>query len=642
VKFVCDKCKTRYSIGEDRVRGKILKIRCKNCANVITVREGMDADGENRTGRSTMAVPLVGANVSGPVAAPSSLHEEWYVSIDGVQTGPLTLLDAQRWITSKPLDAELHCWNEGFDDWLPVDKVSHFRNLRQRPRERAKTTPPPLPEKPLFAATMAAIEKEASGPSRTPSVPAIPSVARMAASGPNAARPQVPVAARPQIPTATKPSSPALPTPGSQPLRTPSSPALAKQSSPSLPKAKSPTPARGSATGSPRVVPSPAASASSKLLATGGAASSATAAALADAFQADDAHDALTAVNAQPFEDEPRSEPAAARPRNMFDLGPASSPEVAVPSASPPVEPRSVKQMLDDDDDEDDGFAIGEVSRVVNLADLAPRAKPKAAGTGSTAAVARVGTATAGVARISSTALGGLTGTQPRLSPAELGMNVDPSLVSTTAGGMPSANESIVAASFAQKHRRGLVALIAFSALLVAGVIGVVAWVVSKNSDVIGGGFGGMKQIDTSRPEDIVRRQLEKPPEAGSGSAHVTQKTPTKVPVRNSTTTSNPIVEEPSLNALQASEIEDMANKQGEGTKRCYMRAQKGAMGFEIAEIKKISVTLMVAKDGTVTSVQLSSHGNDSFGQCLIARIKAWKFRASSGGTYRISLAFST
>ena len=41
VKFLCDRCKTRYSIGDERVRGKILKIRCKNCNNVITVREGM-------------------------------------------------------------------------------------------------------------------------------------------------------------------------------------------------------------------------------------------------------------------------------------------------------------------------------------------------------------------------------------------------------------------------------------------------------------------------------------------------------------------------------------------------------------------------------------------------------------------------
>ena len=45
MKFLCDRCKTRYSIGDDRVRGKILKIRCKNCANVITVREGMLFEG---------------------------------------------------------------------------------------------------------------------------------------------------------------------------------------------------------------------------------------------------------------------------------------------------------------------------------------------------------------------------------------------------------------------------------------------------------------------------------------------------------------------------------------------------------------------------------------------------------------------
>ena len=41
MKFHCDRCKTRYSIADDRVRGKILKIRCKNCSAVITVREGM-------------------------------------------------------------------------------------------------------------------------------------------------------------------------------------------------------------------------------------------------------------------------------------------------------------------------------------------------------------------------------------------------------------------------------------------------------------------------------------------------------------------------------------------------------------------------------------------------------------------------
>jgi hypothetical protein len=39
--------------------------------------------------------------------------------------------------------------------------------------------------------------------------------------------------------------------------------------------------------------------------------------------------------------------------------------------------------------------------------------------------------------------------------------------------------------------------------------------------------------------------------------------------------------------------------------------------------------------------VQLSKHANNEFGQCLISRIKGWRFRESAGGTFRIALAFS-
>jgi hypothetical protein len=332
----------------------------------------------------------------------------------------------------------------------------------------------------------------------------------------------------------------------------------------------------------------------------------------------------------------------------MFDIGNAAP--VNTPAPAPT---KTVKQALESDDDDD--LAIGEVSRVVNLADLAPRPnranRPTANGTGATAkignatgGVAKLGSATGNAARISSPVGFGHTGSQPRISPSALGMNVDPSLAGAELAGGPAANESIVARSFAQKHRRGMIALIAFSALLVAGVVGVVAWVVSKNSDEIVGGLGGMKQIDTSRPEDIIRRQQENPSDTGSGSAttaHVTQTKP-KLTGRNSNNTVTQPDDDPFGNSLSASEIEDMAAKQNEGTKRCYMRAQKGALGFEIADLKKITVTLVVAKDGTVSDVQLSSHATDTLGTCLIARIKAWKFRASNGGTFRISLAFSS
>jgi predicted Zn finger-like uncharacterized protein len=38
MKFVCDRCQTRYSIADEKVRQKILRIRCKTCGNVVVVQ----------------------------------------------------------------------------------------------------------------------------------------------------------------------------------------------------------------------------------------------------------------------------------------------------------------------------------------------------------------------------------------------------------------------------------------------------------------------------------------------------------------------------------------------------------------------------------------------------------------------------
>ena len=94
------------------------------------------------------------------------------------------------------------------------------------------------------------------------------------------------------------------------------------------------------------------------------------------------------------------------------------------------------------------------------------------------------------------------------------------------------------------------------------------------------------------------------------------------------------------FNNLKPEEIEDIANKNSEGTKRCYLRAQKGALGIDIAELKRIDVLFAVDPTGVVTNVTLSDHANDQFGQCLIGRIKGWKFRASPGGQFKIPLVF--
>ena len=119
---------------------------------------------------------------SGSAPAPQQLHEEWYVSRDGEQFGPFELEEAKVWVAGRDPSEELFCWTEGFDDWLATHKVAHFRRPR---RESVPPPPPPRPSgsmgvaaataesaepKPLFAAALAAIERdEASGSHNLPS-----------------------------------------------------------------------------------------------------------------------------------------------------------------------------------------------------------------------------------------------------------------------------------------------------------------------------------------------------------------------------------------------------------------------------------------------------------------------------------------
>jgi predicted Zn finger-like uncharacterized protein len=73
VKFSCSKCETKYSIADEIVRGKAVKVRCKKCGNINIVRE-QKAD-EPRGEEPTRAVTLdpgmlASMRSSMPAAAP--------------------------------------------------------------------------------------------------------------------------------------------------------------------------------------------------------------------------------------------------------------------------------------------------------------------------------------------------------------------------------------------------------------------------------------------------------------------------------------------------------------------------------------------------------------------------------------------
>ena len=107
MKIICDSCGTKYSISDDKVRGKVFKIRCKKCSHIIVVR-GNEAAAE---------------------AAAPAVEGGWHIVVDGEQVGPLPEADVRARIERGELKADTYTWREGFADWLKLSAVPEFSDL---------------------------------------------------------------------------------------------------------------------------------------------------------------------------------------------------------------------------------------------------------------------------------------------------------------------------------------------------------------------------------------------------------------------------------------------------------------------------------------------------------------------------------
>jgi len=198
MKFVCDRCQTKYSIADDRVRGKVLKVKCKSCANVITVREARGPSSalptlsgggaRGRTGaQAALSVPMETPAVDSertqlamspfapeaegfpdlltPSAPPAPVRRptgslssvpagddlvQWYMALDGNRTGPFSRGKLVDHLMPLAKGADVHVWNERLGSWkAPKDVPEVAAELTRRrapaPPVPRRPTPPPIP-----------------------------------------------------------------------------------------------------------------------------------------------------------------------------------------------------------------------------------------------------------------------------------------------------------------------------------------------------------------------------------------------------------------------------------------------------------------------------------------------------------------
>src|SRR5689334_5837081 len=129
MKIVCDACQAKYSISDDKVQGKVFKIRCKKCSNIIVVRGGAGAAEPAPAPAVEKDTRVYDYGYEG--GGPAADEAVWHVVINQDQVGPMTAAEVQQRFSAGEIDAETYIWREGFSDWQPLTQVEAFASLAQ-------------------------------------------------------------------------------------------------------------------------------------------------------------------------------------------------------------------------------------------------------------------------------------------------------------------------------------------------------------------------------------------------------------------------------------------------------------------------------------------------------------------------------
>ncbi len=166
MKFLCDQCKAKYQISDDKVAGKTVRMKCRKCGHLIEVRAAVTESsvatslpteppaapgkpsGKPAPPKSPLATSLAQAKPNAPRPGPKpegglssafksqmqaredeaallelSGADEWYAAINGVPVGPIRIGELRRKASLGAVTEDSLVWQEGMEEWRPVKNI---------------------------------------------------------------------------------------------------------------------------------------------------------------------------------------------------------------------------------------------------------------------------------------------------------------------------------------------------------------------------------------------------------------------------------------------------------------------------------------------------------------------------------------
>src|SRR5580693_10671928 len=114
MKITCQSCQSKYNVADEKVQGKIVKIRCRKCGSTIVVQGngGAATNGSGGTGG--------GASAGAGVEADST---QWHVNVGDADPRTMTLAELIEAYNAGTVAQDTFIWTDGMDDWKPLSDV---------------------------------------------------------------------------------------------------------------------------------------------------------------------------------------------------------------------------------------------------------------------------------------------------------------------------------------------------------------------------------------------------------------------------------------------------------------------------------------------------------------------------------------
>jgi predicted Zn finger-like uncharacterized protein len=110
MKITCQSCQSKYNVADEKVQGKIVKIRCRKCGATIVVNGTTDG-----------ATNGAGADATAQQGAADTT--QWHVNIGDNDQRTLSLSELVDAYNAGVVTQDTFIWCDGMDDWRPLAEV---------------------------------------------------------------------------------------------------------------------------------------------------------------------------------------------------------------------------------------------------------------------------------------------------------------------------------------------------------------------------------------------------------------------------------------------------------------------------------------------------------------------------------------